>query len=113
MDAATLLRSTRRSAGLTQRQLARRARTSAAAVSLCESGSRIPRVDTLERLLAAAGATLVIEVRGSGQPDFATQSQVLADRAADLVAVLDLADHLPQRHDAELEFPPFRSLVRR
>lgn len=30
----------------------------------------------------------------------------------DLAAVLELAEHLPQRHSPRLEYPPFRSLVR-
>lgn len=45
----------RRQAGLTQQALAERAATSQAAVSAYESGRRSPSVDTLCRLLAAAG----------------------------------------------------------
>ena len=50
-----LIRMARRNAGLTQVELARRARTSQAAVSAYESGRRSPSVDTLCRILAAAG----------------------------------------------------------
>jgi transcriptional regulator with XRE-family HTH domain len=50
-----LIRMARRSAGLTQVQLAERARTSQAAVSAYESGRRSPSVETLCRLLDAAG----------------------------------------------------------
>lgn len=73
---------------------------------LYERGDRIPRVDTLERLLAAAGSTLALRAHPAPPVDVAAQ-------ARDLVAVLDLADHLPQRHDAELAFPPFRTLATR
>jgi transcriptional regulator with XRE-family HTH domain len=104
MDVATFLRSARRAAGLSQRELARRAHTSAAAVCLYERGERVPRVDTLERLLAAAGATLSLQAHDDPDID-------LDARGRDLVAVLDLADRLPQRHDPELRFPPFRTLA--
>lgn len=45
----------RRTAGLTQVELAKRAKTSQAAVSAYESGRRSPSVDTLCRLVDAAG----------------------------------------------------------
>ncbi len=105
MDVATLLRTTRRHAGLSQRDLARRARTSAAAVCLYERGERVPRVDTLERLLTAAGATLSLDALRPPPVD-------LVARGEDLAAVLELADRLPQRHEPALAFPPFRALVR-
>jgi DNA-binding transcriptional regulator YiaG len=50
-----LIRIARRQAGLTQQALADRAGTSQAAVSAYESGRRSPSVDTLCRLLGAAG----------------------------------------------------------
>lgn len=50
-----LIRTARRKAGLTQVVLAERAGTSQAAVSAYESGRRSPSVDTLTRLLEAAG----------------------------------------------------------
>jgi transcriptional regulator with XRE-family HTH domain len=48
----------RRQAGLTQANLAQRAGTSQAAISAYESGRRSPSVDTLCRILAAAGVEL-------------------------------------------------------
>jgi len=50
-----LIRMARREAGMTQAQLAEQAKTSQAAVSAYESGRRSPSVDTLTRILAAAG----------------------------------------------------------
>jgi transcriptional regulator with XRE-family HTH domain len=50
-----LIRMARRQARLSQADLATRAGTSQAAVSAYESGKRSPSVDTLCRLLAAAG----------------------------------------------------------
>lgn len=53
-----LIRTARRQAGLTQQALATRAATSQAAVSAYESGRRSPSVDTLARILDAAGFEL-------------------------------------------------------
>ncbi len=50
-----LIRMARRQAGLTQQALAKRAGTSQAAMSAYESGRRSPSVDTLCRILNAAG----------------------------------------------------------
>ena len=50
-----LIRMARREAGLTQKALADRAGTSQAAMSAYESGRRSPSVDTLCRILGAAG----------------------------------------------------------
>jgi transcriptional regulator with XRE-family HTH domain len=58
MDAARVLRQARRRAGLTQRELASRAAVAQSVVGRIESGAVIPRVDTLDRLLAAAGQGL-------------------------------------------------------
>lgn len=50
-----LIRIARRQARMTQTELAKRAKTSQAAVSAYESGRRSPSVDTLCRILDAAG----------------------------------------------------------
>ena len=59
MDAATLIRTTREGAGLSQDALAARAGTSQPAVSRYESGASSPSVETLDRLLAATGSPMV------------------------------------------------------
>lgn len=53
--ASRLLIEARQRAGLTQRALARRARTAQSVVARIESGSANPSWQTLERLLRAAG----------------------------------------------------------
>jgi transcriptional regulator with XRE-family HTH domain len=58
MDAARTLRDARREAGLSQRALARRARIPQPTVARIETRVVVPRVDTLERLLAACGVEL-------------------------------------------------------
>jgi transcriptional regulator with XRE-family HTH domain len=63
MNAAGLLTGARKRAGLTQRQLASRAGVAQPAVARIESAAVIPRVDTLDRLLAACGETLESRLR--------------------------------------------------
>jgi predicted transcriptional regulator len=58
MDAARVLRQARRRAGLTQRGLAERARVPQSQIAKIESGTVVPRVDTLDRLLEACGEGL-------------------------------------------------------
>jgi transcriptional regulator with XRE-family HTH domain len=84
MDCGTLIRTQRARSELSQRELAKRAATSAAAICLYETGQRIPRVDTLARILSATGATLVI----------------------------DVSEHLPSRRQGELDAPVFAEIAR-
>src|SRR5438132_12262161 len=72
---AALLREARRRAGLSQRQLAHRARTAQSVVARIERGQTSPSWDTLARLLAAAGFELDSELA----PRLATRSHMLAD----------------------------------
>jgi transcriptional regulator with XRE-family HTH domain len=58
MDAAGMLRDARRRAGLSQRALARRVGVPQPTVARIESGVVVPRVDTLDRLLAGCGLAL-------------------------------------------------------
>lgn len=90
---------------MTQRGLAQRAGTSAAAVCLYESGQRIPRVDTLSRLLAACDGRL--DVRLTGPSPLID----VAENARALEAVLQLAMHLPGRRGAALDAPVFAQLA--
>ena len=53
-------------AGLSQRELARRAKTSAAAIANYENGHQQPRFDTLMRIIGAAGYELRCKV---AEPD--------------------------------------------
>jgi transcriptional regulator with XRE-family HTH domain len=63
LDAARVLREPRRRAGITQTELAEKARMHQPAVARLERGGAVPRVDTLERLLRACGRTLTTEPR--------------------------------------------------
>lgn len=102
MDAGRSLRRARTEAGLTLRALAARAGTSHATLAAYEAGRAIPRVDTLDRILRAAGFATDIAV--SARPD-ATLDERSA-KGVELLQVLDLAAQFPARHAPRLEFPP-------
>lgn len=60
--AANLIRLARHDAGLSQRDLAKRAGTSQGAIAAYESGRRSPSLETLIRIVRAAGQDLRIQV---------------------------------------------------
>jgi transcriptional regulator with XRE-family HTH domain len=72
-----LIRMARRNAGLTQAALAERAATSQAAISAYEAGRRSPSVDTLVRILQAAGADLRMRL---AEPDRHDRTRRTAER---------------------------------
>jgi len=101
---AELIRSARREAGLTQRQLAALAGTSAAAICFYEQAERVPRVDTAARILEAAGRRLVLVAEAPPRIDVRANAEAFEQ-------VLGLADALPQRHAEQLAGPVFASLA--
>ena len=101
MDVPETLRRAREDAGLSQSQLAARARTSQATVSAYESGRKQPSVDTLSRLLAATGRRLTAEQALPREPT----AQEHARTARTLVDVLGLAGALPRRRRGALRYP--------
>lgn len=105
MDCGTLIRTQRARSELSQRELAKRAATSAAAICLYETGQRIPRVDTLARILSATGATLVIDAFPDADSDQAANGGVL-------LQVLDLSEHFPSRRRGELDAPVFAEIAK-
>jgi transcriptional regulator with XRE-family HTH domain len=104
MNIAVTLRAARRRAGLTLRQLATLAGTSHSALASYESGAKVPRADTMARVLAAAG--FAIEVRPS--PNVAGRGR--RRRGDELVDVLRLAALFPARHRQTLDAPKFGRL---
>lgn len=95
MDAATILRDARRRSGLSLRVLAQRARTSHSALAAYEAGRVTPTVDTLDRIVRAAGFTIASELAAEVAPE--------AERAQELLEVLELAEQFPARHpDGEI-----------
>ena len=96
MNAATLVRRARVEAGLTQRELAKRAGTSQPAVAAVEAGRKQPTVATLSRWLEAAGAGIALET---------AEDVRLRRRGEELVTVLRLAQALPYRPSPTLRYP--------
>jgi transcriptional regulator with XRE-family HTH domain len=106
VDVATLITRSRERARLSQRELAARAQTSAAAVCLYEQGERVPRVDTLARILAAMDITLELDAIAPAE------TVDVVDNGRTLEQLLELADNLPQRSSKHLEAPVFREMAR-
>jgi transcriptional regulator with XRE-family HTH domain len=88
---------------LSLRALAQRAGTSHATLAAYEAGRAIPRVDTLDRILRAAGYATDIDV--VPRPD-ATDGERQA-KGAELWQALELAAMFPARHSPRLRFPRF------
>jgi transcriptional regulator with XRE-family HTH domain len=101
VNASAELRSARLRAGLTLRELARRAGTSHATLAAYEHGRKTPTVATFDRIVRAAGFQPGVELTkcvGGADP---------ADRGRELVQVLELAARFPARHNRTLRFPRF------
>lgn len=64
----------------------------------------MPQVDTLERILRAAGQELIVGTNACSAVDE-------HENARDLWQVLELADLLPQVHTDALRNPPFFKLA--
>jgi transcriptional regulator with XRE-family HTH domain len=98
VNAGSTLHRARRRAGLSLRGLAARAGTSHSTLAAYESGRKTPTVDTLDRIVRAAGFDLDLDLtRRVGGPD----------RGRELVDALELAAQFPVRHERTLPFPRF------
>ena len=99
MEASSLVHRARTRAGLSLRELARRAGTSHSTLSAYETGRKVPTVETLDRIVRAAGFVAGVDLEPDvGGPDRAA-------RGRELVEVLELAAMFPARHAPTLEFP--------
>jgi transcriptional regulator with XRE-family HTH domain len=103
MDAGSLIRSARQHAGLSLRELARRAGTSHATLAAYESGRTVPTVTTLDRVVRACGVSLEPTLA----PRIAATPEERAARGRELIEVLELAEMFPARHDRALRAPRF------
>jgi transcriptional regulator with XRE-family HTH domain len=63
MTPGALIRGARKKAGLSQAELARRLETTQSAIARLESPSSNPRLDTLDRAIAATGQELALSLR--------------------------------------------------
>ena len=103
MEAARTLRRARADAGLSLRALAERAGTCHATLAAYEAGRAVPRVDTLDRILRAAGYATDIDV--AWRPD-ATDFERHA-KGDELLQAIELASMFPARHTRRLRYPRF------
>lgn len=131
--ASEVLKLVRRRSGLSLRSLAQRAGTSHATLSSYEAGRVVPSVETLDRIVTAAGFDLKVslESRIDGPERYDSLSVATvgtegaraeapkasdsgrAARGRELVEVLELAAMFPARHAPTLEAPIFgRNRVR-
>jgi transcriptional regulator with XRE-family HTH domain len=96
--ASSLVREIQRRSGLSQAELSRRAGISRSVLNVYLRGHREPGTDVLLRIAAAAGLDLgLTERRPPVDPERAGRI---------LVQVLELAEALPFRPRAEMQFPP-------
>ena len=112
MDTATLLRSARQRAGLTQARLATQAHTSAPSISAYENGTKQPRSDVLLRLLCAAGFEPVLVPTSTGNSRYI---DLFCDEVAAHVRkepdILEQARDELDRMDASANVDAWRSLL--
>jgi hypothetical protein len=107
MRSDELVRRARHRAGLTQRQLAERAATSHTTLAAYETGAKVPRTDTLDRILRAAGYDPEVNLRPRADR---SPAERLA-KGRELLAVLELASMFPlRRRPANLPAPVLRPL---
>ena len=107
MDAARLIRMARQRAGLSLRELGRRAHTSHSTLAAYEQAHKTPNVDTLDRILTACGFRVDVTLE-------ARPADVAADpvaRGRELVEVLELAEMFPARHSPTLTAPKFGAVA--
>jgi transcriptional regulator with XRE-family HTH domain len=102
MNTGALLVEARQRAGLSRRELARRAGTSQATLSAYEHERVNPSVQVLERVLRAAG--FVLEASLVSADDL--------ERGRILEELLELAEAFPWRDPGQLEFPILAEALR-
>ena len=107
MDAAAIVSIARERAGLSKRELARRAGTSPAAIVKYEAGIMSPTVDTLSRILDAAGWSIEVEL--VARPARDVSETVWGEMIADLLGVVDALDIRPA--PVLLECPRFEDVI--
>ena len=100
MLAAQTIRTARRRAGLTLRDLAAKAGTSHSTIAAYESGSKVPTTATFERIVRAAGFAIDPALHRRAESNGLSRGEELA-------AVLELAGAFPARHRETLDYPVF------
>ncbi|HTO01026.1 MAG TPA: helix-turn-helix transcriptional regulator [Microthrixaceae bacterium] len=107
MDASGVLKLVRQRSGLSLRSLARRAGTSHATLSAYEAARVVPSVETLDRIVNAAGFDLQVSLEPKVDELTGSRLRGREARGLELVEVLELAGMFPARHSPTLEAPIF------
>jgi transcriptional regulator with XRE-family HTH domain len=100
MDAGALIRRARSGAGFSLRHLAELAGTSHATLSAYESDRVNPSMQTVQRIIRAAGFGLTIDL-------VPLVGDTGSSRGDELLQVLELAAAFPARHGRKLKYPRF------
>ncbi len=100
-EVARTLREARLKAGLSLRDLARRAGTSHATLSAYEQARKTPSAVTFLRILEACG--LAVDVETSPR----IRARRGLERGEELAQVLELAEQFPARHQRAMSYPRF------
>ena len=103
MDAGMILQRARQRAGLSRREAARRAGTSASTLAAYEAGRSKPSVETFQRLLGALGTQLEVSLRPSTPEE--------QKRAETIERLLAFADELPLKRSGPLRFPVLSEII--
>jgi transcriptional regulator with XRE-family HTH domain len=97
------IKTARQQSGLTMHELARLANTSHSALAAYESGSKVPKIETLERIVSAAGFAIDIHL----EKRMRHHSSSTGTRGEELEQVLELAQQFPARPSRNLNAPIF------
>lgn len=89
------------------RELAVRADTSHSTLAAYESGRAVPRVDTLDRILRAAGYAADVDLERRCDGDRAERTA----KGEELREALELAAMFPARHARRMTYPRFRATL--
>lgn len=117
VDSAALLRGARTQAGLSRRSLATRAGVPTSTVSRIEQGQSDPTLTMLDRLIEAAGHSLIVETRPSSESPTLAALATTLDRTATrlkidwtrLRAFADWAEQHPDELAEAIAAPPART----
>ena len=103
MNVHFAIKTARQQSGLSLRELAKRANTSHSALAAYESGIKIPKIETLERIISAAGFAIDIHLEKRMRP----HGSSAGTKGEELEQVLALAQQFPARPNSHLDAPIF------
>ena len=103
MNIHNAIKNARQQSGLTVSELARLANTSDSALAAYESGSKVPKIETLERIVSAAGFAIDIHL----EKRMRHHSSSTGTKGEELEQVLALAQQFTARPNNHLDGPIF------